>query len=154
MAEFENVFPESVPEILPPQLKISHHIAIKDEQAIKTLPTYTVPEQYMSLLKDWLDQKEQEGVIYRTETPGAAPLFVQPKTDRRIRLLVDLMAWNSNTVKDDVQIPNQKQILNAIGRAKYRSKIDLSDAYFQTRVRKEDEKYNTFKTPFGEIGRA
>ena len=88
-------------------------------------------------------------MIYRTETPGAAPLFVQPKTDGRIRLLVDLTARNSNTVKDDVQIPNQKQILNAIGRAKYRSKIDLSDAYFQTRVRKEDEKYNTFKTPFG-----
>ena len=88
-------------------------------------------------------------MIYRTETPGAALLFVQPKTDGRIRLLVDLTARNGNTVKDDVQIPNQKQILNAIGRAKYRCKVDLSDACFQTWVRIEDEKYNTFKTPFG-----
>ena len=52
MAEFEDVFPEIVPETLPPQRKISHHIAIKDKQVIKTLPTYTVPERYMSLLNN------------------------------------------------------------------------------------------------------
>ena len=36
-----------------------------------------------------------------------------------------------------------------MGRAKYRSKIDLSDTYFQTRVHPDDEKYNTIKTPYG-----
>ena len=30
-----------------------------------------------------------------------------------------------------------------------RSKIDLSEAYFQTRVHPDDVKYNTIKTPFG-----
>src|SRR5207237_1518881 len=105
MNEFEDVFPEIVPETLPPLRGISHHIAIKDKNAVKTLPTYTVPEHYMPLLKNSQDMKEQEGVICRTETPGAAPLFVQPKTDGRNRLLVDLIARNSNTVKDAVQIP-------------------------------------------------
>src|SRR5207253_9984456 len=90
MAEYEDVFPEVVPKTLPPLREISDHIAIKDKNVIKTLLTYTVLEQYMLLLKAWLDWKEQEGVFYRTEIPGAAPLFVQPKVDGRIRLLVDL----------------------------------------------------------------
>jgi transposase InsO family protein len=76
-------------------------------------------------------------------------MFVQPKSDGRIRPLVDLRLRNQNTIKDHSPIPNQQVILNSVGRAKYRSKIDLSDAYFQTRVHPEDEKYNTIKTPFG-----
>jgi len=51
--------------------------------------------------------------------------------------------------KDDTQIPNQRTILNALGRSRYRSKIDFSDAYFQTRVQPEYEYLNCFKTPFG-----
>ena len=69
--------------------------------------------------------------------------------DGRIRPLVGLRARNDNTIKDHSPIPNQQLILNSVGRAKFRSKRDLSDDYFQTRVHPDDEKYNTFKTPFG-----
>jgi len=66
-----------------------------------------------------------------------------------IRPLVDLTTRNDNTRKDDTQIPNQWTILNALGPSRYRIKIDLSDAYFQTRVQPEYEYHNCFKTPFG-----
>ena len=36
-----------------------------------------------------------------------------------------------------------------MARGKYRSKIDLSDAYFQTTVHPDNVKYNTIKKPFG-----
>ena len=77
-------------------------------------------------------------------------MFVQPKADgKRISPLVDLKLRNENTVMDSSAIPNQTQILNAVGRVRFRSKIDLSDAYFQTRLDPESERYNSFKTPFG-----
>ena len=76
-------------------------------------------------------------------------MFVQAKPDGRIRPLVDLRFRNQNTEADHSQIPNQQTILNAVARGKFRSKIDLSDAYFQTRVHPDDVKYNTIKTPFG-----
>jgi len=40
-------------------------------------------------------------------------------------------------------------ILNSLGRARYPSKIDLSDAYFQTRVEPQDVDKNGFKSTFG-----
>ena len=40
-------------------------------------------------------------------------------------------------------------ILNSLGRARNRSKIDLSDAYFQTRADPKDVDNNGFKSPFG-----
>jgi len=49
------------------------------------------------------------------------------------------------------QIPNQRTILNALGQSRYRSKSDLSDAYFQTRVESEYEYLNCFKTPCGGV---
>jgi len=63
--------------------------------------------------------------------------------------LVDLRFRNNNSQADHTQIPEPKTILNAVARGQFRSKIDLSDAYLQTRVHPDDVKYNTIKTPFG-----
>jgi len=77
-------------------------------------------------------------------------MFVQYKKDgKRAQPLVDLTARNKITLKDDEPIPNQTTILNNMARARYRRKIDLSDAYFQTRVEPEDVWNNSFKSPFG-----
>ena len=76
-------------------------------------------------------------------------MFLEAKSDGRIRPLVDLRFRNDNTVADHSQIPNQQTILHAVARGKYRSKIDLSDAYFQTREYPDDVKYDTIKTTIG-----
>ena len=62
---------------------------------------------------------------------------------------VDLTARNEITIKDDETIPNQRIILNSLGRARYRTKIDLGNASFQTRVEPKDVDKNNFKSKFG-----
>ena len=89
------------------------------------------------------------GIFHRTSVPGGASMFLEAKSDGRIRPLVDLRFRNDNTQADHPQIPEQKTILNAVARGRFRSKIDLNDAYFQTRLHPDDVKYNTLKTPFG-----
>jgi hypothetical protein len=54
-------------------------------------------------------------------------MFSKLKTNREIRLLADLMACNKITVQDHRTISNQMLILRTLGRAKYRSTIDLAD---------------------------
>ena len=66
-----------------------------------------------------------------------------------MRPLADLTARNEITIKDDETFPNRRMILNSQARARYLSKIDLSDAYFQTRVEAKDIDKNGFKSPFG-----
>jgi len=150
MDQHANGFPESIPGGLPPLRKINHRIRLKPSVEVRTLPTYSVPEQHMAALSEWIREKERQGVIRGQAVHGAAPMFVQYKKDgKRARPLVGLTERNKITLKDDEPIPNQTTILNDMARARYRSKIDLSDAYFQTRVEPEDVWKNSFKSPFG-----
>ena len=95
-------------------------------------------------------KKVEQGIRERKPVHGAATIFAQEKKDKiTMRPLVDLTARNEITIKDNETILNQRMILNLPGRARYASKIDLRDAYFQTRVEANDVDKNGFKAPFG-----
>jgi len=92
-----------------------------------------------------IKEKTKQGIIKPKAFHGAACILAQQKKDKiRMGPLVDLTARNEITIKDDETIPNQKMILNLLGRARYRGKIDLSDAYFRTRVKPQDVDKNGF----------
>jgi len=132
------VFPEAIPEGLPPLRKINHEIGLIQAKELRNLPTYSIPERWAKDKSLWFNEKVEPGIIEREAVHGAAPIFAQEKKDKiRMRPLVDLTASNEITIKDET-IPNQRMILNSLGSARYRSKIDLSDTYFQTRVEPKD----------------
>ena len=66
-----------------------------------------------------------------------------------MRPRVDLTARNEITIKDYKTIPIQRMILYSQGGARYRSKIDLSKAYFQPQVELKNVDKNRFMLPFG-----
>ena len=103
----------------------------------------------MPKFKAWIDKQLRAGILQTSPVPGGASMFLEAKPDGRICPLVDLRFRNDNTVADHSQIPNRQIILHAVAKGKYHIKIDLSDAYFQTRVHPDDVKYITIKTPFG-----
>jgi hypothetical protein len=76
-------------------------------------------------------------------------MFLKLKPNSEIRLLADLVPYNKIIVKDQGPIHNQAPILRTLGRAKYRSTIDLANWYFHIQVEPECDKYNTIKTAFG-----
>jgi len=150
MSQHPEVFPEAIPEGLPPLRKINNAIRLIRGKELRNLPTYSIPERWGKDMSLWINEKVEQEIIERKAVHGAAPIFAQEKKDKiRMRPLVDLIARNEITIKDDETIPNQRMILNSLGRARYRSKIDLSDAYFQTRVEPKDVDKNGFKSPFG-----
>ncbi|KAG6881054.1 hypothetical protein C0992_001986, partial [Termitomyces sp. T32_za158] len=61
----------------------------------------------------------------------AAPLLCIPKKDGTLRTALDAQQRNDNTVKDVTPLPDQEVIRKDVMKAKYRSKIDLTDAYKQ-----------------------
>ena len=146
---FPEVFIKELPEDMPPVRKILHRITLYELTKLLKTPTFKAPQALMPKFKAWIDKQLRAGILERSPVPGGASMFLEAKPDGRIRPLVDLRVRNDNTVADHSQIPNQQTILEAVTRGKYRSKIDLSDAYFQTRVHPDDVKYNTIKRPFG-----
>ncbi len=77
----------------------------------------------------------------------AASMLCLPKKDRHLWTVVDCRQRNENTVKDVTPMPDQDGIREDVARAKYRSKIDLSDAYEQVRIIEDD----IWKTAFATI---
>lgn len=53
---------------------------------------------------------------------------------------------NDNTIKDVTPLPDQEVIREDVARAKFRSKVDLSDAYKEVRIHVEDVDKTAFAT--------
>ncbi|KAG6881257.1 hypothetical protein C0995_002480, partial [Termitomyces sp. Mi166 len=61
----------------------------------------------------------------------AAPLLCIPKKDGTLQTALDARQHNDNTIKDVTPLPDQEVICKDVAKAKYRLKIDLTDAYEQ-----------------------
>ena len=71
-----------------------------------------------------------------------------PKKNGTLRTMFDLQQQNKNMWKDVTPFPDQDVICHDIAQAKFRSKLDMTEAYEQMRIRPEDVRKTTFSTIF------
>ena len=83
--------------------------------------------------------------------PSSAPLLVVFKKDGAIRTVIDARQRNDNTLADFTPMPDQETIRSDLARGRFRSKIDLSDAYENMRVSPEHKSRTVFATIFGNL---
>ncbi len=69
------------------------------------------------------------------------------KKDMHLCMVVDCHQQNKNMVKDVTPMPDQDNIQEDVAHAKYRLKIDLSDAYKQVHIVASD----VWKTAFSMV---
>jgi len=148
LAMFPKVFVKEVPEKLPPVHKIMHRTSLIDSTKLLQTPAFKEPQALMTKYKAWTNKQMNAGMLHSTSLPGGASMFLPDKPDGRIPHMVDLRFRNDNTKAHHTQIPEHTIILNAVARGRFPSKIDLSDAYYQTSVHQDDVKYNAIKTSF------
>jgi hypothetical protein len=68
-----------------------------------------------------------------------------------IRTVIDAGQCNENTIPDVKLLPDQEAVRNNVARVRFRTKIDLSDAFEQICVRPEDEAHTVFATIYGNM---
>ena len=71
-----------------------------------------------------------------------------PKKNGTLTTVFDLQQQNENTWKDVTPFPDQDAIHHDIVQAKFRSKLDMTEAYEKTCIRPEDVGKTTFSTIF------
>ena len=76
-------------------------------------------------------------------------LLCIPKKNGTLRTMFDLWQQNENMWKDVTPFPDQDTIQHDIARAKFRFKLDMTEAYEQMCIRPEDVGKTTFSTLFG-----
>ncbi|KAG6858984.1 hypothetical protein C0995_012448, partial [Termitomyces sp. Mi166 len=98
-------------EELPPWREVNHEINLIDEG-----------KQYKYLNAKWWEPQA---------ATQAAPLLCIPKKDGTLWTALDARQRNDNTIKDVTPLPDQEVIHEDVAKARYRLKINLTDAYEQ-----------------------
>jgi len=99
-----------------------------------------------------IDRLEQAGIIERVTTSDwAAPIVPVLKADGvSIRICGDFRATINSAIKiDTYPIPKIDDLYATLAGGTLFSKLDLSNAYLQVEIRKDDRKYTTINTQQG-----
>ena len=129
-----------VPPKLPPWRLINHQIKLinPDKQI-----NYHLPK-----CPDALKEELAERISWYT-SKQAMPMLCILKKNGKLHTVFDLHMQNENTEKDISPFLDQDTIRHDVECAAYRSKLDMSEAYEQIRVRNGDIPKTAFATIFG-----
>jgi len=134
---------------LPPWREVNHEIHLVDNNKRYKYFTPCCPNSLRDELHAKINRYVNTGWWEPRSVKQAALLLCIPKKDGKLRTVVDARQQNDNMVKDVMPLPDQEVIRKDIARVKYRSKIDLTDAYEQVCIRVEDVEKNAFATITG-----
>lgn len=112
---------------LPPLREINHKIPLIDESKRYNYYMPRCPDSMREQLIDRIGVYTKAKWWEPCTSDQAAPMLCVPKKDNTLRCTIDCRKRNENTVKDVTPFPDQDTIRYDVARAKYRSKIDLSE---------------------------
>jgi hypothetical protein len=120
--EYSDVFPEELPDGLPPDRGISHVIDLEPGFKPKPgyLPRYSQAEK--KAMYDEIDRLLQKGFIEVSASPFCAPCFFVDKKDGALRMVVDYRQLNKGTKRQHTPLPRIDDTLDMLGGAKKKKK--------------------------------
>ena len=139
----------SLPLYLPPLREVLYKIPLIDEskQLKHRLPK--CPEAFPPKLACKIERYTTTGWWIPAADKQATPMLCIPKKNGTLRTVFNLRQQNNKTWKDVAPFPEQDMIRHDIARAQFRSKLDMTEAHEQMRIRPEDVRKTTFSTIFG-----
>jgi hypothetical protein len=147
--EFADVFPEDLPQKLPPRREVDHRIELEPGAVPPSRPTYRMSPAELDELKKQLNELTEHGFIQPSKSPFGAPVLFVKKKDGSIRMCIDYRALNKITIKNKYPLPRVDELLDRLHGAKWFSKLDLRSGYHQVRIHPDDVAKTAFRTRYG-----
>ena len=145
----KDVFPDQLPDGLPPDRGTGHTIPLEPGSKPTFGPMYRLsPAEKREVerqVKDYL----AKGFIEHSKSSHASPVIFVAKKDGTLRMCVDYRALNNNTVKNKYPLPRIDDLIDQVQGCSHFSSLDLQSGYHQIRISEEDVPKTAFRTHIG-----
>jgi len=84
-----------------------------------------------------------------SESPWASPCLLTPKPDKSFRMCTDYRKVNALTRLDSYPLPRIDDLIDAVGKSRFVTKIDLLKGYYQVPLTEQAKLISAFITPDG-----
>ena len=150
LRKFKDVFPDALPDELPPHRDIGHAIHLKQDAVPPYKAIYRMTRTELQEVKSQIADLLRKNFIEPANSPFGAPVIFVKKKDGTLRMCIDFRALNKLTKKNRYPLPRIDDLLDKLqGAASVFSSLDLMSGYFQIRISDEDKEKTGFRTPIG-----
>lgn len=152
LQEYKQVF--EAPSSLPQKRDCDHRIDLVPDAVPVARPLYRMSEDELQEMRKVLTTMLDNGFIRPSNSDWAAPaMFVakhtEPGQPRKLRMVIDYRALNKLTIKSKWPLPHIDMMLDLLHGAKYFTKIDMANAFYQLRMHEPDIPKTAFRTRYG-----
>ena len=138
-AEYAEVFSEEEAAKFPDSTRVEHSIPVEEGAEVPYGPIYSLSANELRVLREYIKSSLVKGWIRLSKSPTGALILFVPKKDEGLRLYVDYRGLNRVTVKNRHSLPLISKTLNRLSGARRFTRLDLHNAYYRIRIKREDE---------------
>lgn len=147
--DFSELFSKKAADKIPDHKPWDHHIPLEPGTSPPFGPIYGLSESELKVLREYIDENLERGIIRPSTSPAGAPILFAKKKDGGLRLCVDYRGLNRVTIKNRYALPLISELFDRLRNAKVFSKIDLRGAYNLVRIPEGEEWKTAFRCRYG-----
>lgn len=118
-----------------------------DAKPVRCKLRYDPPWKTQKIIEE-VDRLVERGIIRKVESSDwLLPVLAVPKSNGKWRICTDARGLNALTKKNCYPQQNANRILGLIGKAKYITTIDMTDAFFQLPLHPDSQPKTAFAVP-------
>lgn len=122
-----------------------YEIKLVSDKPVRKAPYQLDPER-MNILNEEVKKMLKEGIIVKSQSNYASPVFLVPKANGSHRVVIDYRAVNKQISLDSVPLPSVETAFHWFHGAKYYTCLDLNQSYYQIPLKKECRHITSFCT--------
>ena len=99
LAEYKEIFPDELPQVLPPKRTVEMAINLEENGKPKMGPIYKLSKKELEEMKIQIDEALGLGFIRPSISPWGSTVLFTPKKDGTLRMYIDYRALSKQTLK-------------------------------------------------------
>ncbi|KAF1324315.1 putative polyprotein, partial [Globisporangium splendens] len=128
--EYEDIFPDKVPDELPFDRGIRHEIDVLPGTKYCITRQWPLPKEQVEAINEFFAQRAEAGHVRESKSPHCSPTFCVKKATGGWRIVHALNKLNDATIPAQTPVPRKDMILDGMVGSTVFSAIDLKDGFY------------------------